>query len=310
MEIKNLRIFARVAAVCNLSQVGKEFGLTAGTISKKLQAMEDELGVRLFDRTTRSIRITDEGHTFLPFAEEILVGIDSAHAKIDQTKQRVRGRLRVSAPARVGGIDTAACICGFMEIYPEVEVSLQTNDSFVANRDEHWDVAICVGTLSDSTYIAKRLADDMQVVVASPRYLKEHGMPAFPMDLSEHDCLCMDERSQWAFTYDSKEHKVRVNGTFQAVSACALTSAAVLGRGILKTSKTDVQEHLDAGRLVQILKSFDFSGESAIWATYPSSRNTPPRLRAFVNYFRRRLRGLGDRKETAACNFCESEIQF
>ncbi len=290
MDIENLRIFARVAAVRNLSQVGREFGVTPGTISKKLQTMEDELGVRLFDRTTRSIRITDEGEVLLPFADEIVAELDSAKAKIDETLKLTRGRLRVCAPARFGGIDTASCICGFIEKYPDVEVFLESTD-LITNGDAFWDLAIKVGNLSDSTNVAQRLADDTQVVVAAPSYLEKTGQPNTPDGLANHNCLCSAERTQWTFKRDGKSHTVRVQGDFVCADERTLQTAALLGRGILRTSMADINTYVQSGRLIQILGSYDATGKSGVWAVYPSSRYNPPRLRAFVGYVREALRG-------------------
>ena len=290
MEIENLRIFARVALVRNLSQVGKEFGLTPGTISKKLQAMEDELGVRLFDRTTRSIRITEEGQVFLPFADEIVSDLDAAKTRVDETISKTRGKLRVSAPTRIGGMDTASCICEFLECYPEVEICLDTQQNATTNNDELWDVAIRTGNLSDSTFIAQRLADDTQVIVASPNYLEKYGPPKVPKDLAHHSCLCVSEKTQWTFQKQSEKDVLRVRGKFISGDIQVLQIAALQGQGILRCSKADVFDHIRAGRLVRLLGTYDVSESSAIWAIYPSARYTPPRLRAFVDHVRRALR--------------------
>src|SRR5262245_27305614 len=200
MDIQDLRIFARVAAVQNLSSVGTELGLTPGTISKRIQALEDELKVRLFDRTTRSIRITEEGATFLAHVERILVEIESARASVGDNATRPKGTLKISAPASFGRLFAAPAISDFMALYPEIEIHIDLSDRIANLQEEGYDVAIRAGVLSDSALIAKRLAPDRQIIVAAPRYLETHGMPRTPADLGNHECFVLGNNWQWQFS--------------------------------------------------------------------------------------------------------------
>ncbi len=160
MDIQDLRIFARVAAVQNLSAVGTELGLTPGTISKRLQALEEELNARLFDRTTRSIRITEEGATFLVHARKMLEELDLARAAVGENVTNPKGKLKISAPASLCNRFIAPAVCAFVRCFPEIEVQVDVTDRLVNLQEEGYDVAIRSGVLTDSALIAKRLASD------------------------------------------------------------------------------------------------------------------------------------------------------
>ena len=177
MDIQDMRIFARVAAVQNLSAVGTELGLTPGTISKRIQALEDELSARLFDRTTRSIRITEEGATFLGHVERILSEIEAARASVDDKVSKPKGKLKIAAPACLGRRYVAPALCEFVRAFPEIDVQVDLHDRQVNLQEDGYDVAIRTGALSDSSLIAKRLAPDRHVIAASPAYLARAGRP-------------------------------------------------------------------------------------------------------------------------------------
>jgi len=202
MDIQDMRIFARVAAVQNLSAVGAELGLTPGTISKRIQALEDELSARLFDRTTRSIRITEEGAAFLAHVLRILSEIEAARASVDDKVSKPKGRLKIAAPACLGQRYLAPALCEFVRVYPEIDVHVDLRDRQVNLQEEGYDVAIRTGALSDSSLIAKRLVPDRHVIVASPDYVARRGRPQRPADLAQHDCLVLGEQGQWAFSKD------------------------------------------------------------------------------------------------------------
>ena len=195
MDIQDLQIFARVAALQNLSAVGLELGLTPGTISKRLQALEDELSVRLFDRTTRSIRITEEGALFYEHTIRILAELDSARASVGMNVSNPKGRIKLSTPASLGRVAIADAVGQFMRAYPEVDVDVNITDRLVNLQEEGYDLAIRTGVLADSSLIAKRLSSDQQVLVAAPDYLKRHGQPMSGGDLANHGCLVLRDQT-------------------------------------------------------------------------------------------------------------------
>lgn len=284
MDIQDLRIFARVAAVQNLSAVGTELGLTPGTISKRIQALEDELGVRLFDRTTRSIRITEEGSTFFRHAERILAELDSARASLGDCVLRPKGKLKISAPASLARQFIAPAICQFMSDYQEIDVQLDLSDRLVNLQEEGYDVAIRTGVLSDSALIAKRLAPDPHIIVASPCYLSRNGIPATPEDIVRHDCLVLGDAFAWNFIKNGEQQTVRVSGRLRSNNGEFLRLAALAGRGgLYRTSEMRVREDLDRKTLIRVLPDYELSTNSAVWAVYPSSKHVLPKLRVLLN---------------------------
>ena len=284
MDIQDLRIFARVAAVQNLSAVGAELGLTPGTISKRIQAMEEDLSARLFDRTTRSIRITDEGAIFLAHVERILIELDSVRAIVADKVGKAKGRIKVTAPVSLARAFVVPAMLAFLEAFPEIEMQLDMTDRLVNLQDDGYDLALHVGALPDSALIAKRLATDRQVLVASPAYLRRAGVPQRPEDLVGHNCLALCDTSNWTFNGDGGEINVRIGGRFRCDNSAALVLAAREGHGIVRISEFQVADQLADGSLVPVLANFDTAGNWGIWALYPSSKHVMPRLRVLLDF--------------------------
>jgi DNA-binding transcriptional LysR family regulator len=284
MDLQDMRIFSRVAAVQNLSSVGLELGLTPGTISKRIQSLEEELSARLFDRTTRSIRITEEGSKFLEYVERILLEIEKAKAVVTANVDQPRGRLRISAPASFGDQFVAPAICAFMQSFPEIEVQVDLSDRVVNLQEDGYDVVIRVGTLSDSALIAKRLAPYPMLLAASPAYLKQHGLPKTPDELERHSCLVLGEAMNWSFVRDQDETIVRVGGRLRSDNGDLLLHAAVQGLGIVRVSELHARELLRRNELRRVLPDYDVTLAASIWAVYPSTKHVLPKLRVFLDF--------------------------
>ena len=284
MDIQDMRIFARVAALQNLSAVGTELGLTPGTISKRIQALEDELSARLFDRTTRSIRITEEGATFLAHVERILAEIEAARASVDDTVSKPKGKLKIAAPAGLGRRYVAPALCEFLRDYPEIEAQLDLQDRPVNLQEDGYDIAIRTGALSDSSVIAKRLAPDRHVIAASPAYLARQGRPLRAEDLAKHNCLMLGDRSQWCSAATAPRLTVRVGGTLRSNNGELLCQAALDGNGLVRASELEILPELTSGQLVQVLPDYEVMGNVAVWALYPSSKHMLPRMRMLLDF--------------------------
>jgi DNA-binding transcriptional LysR family regulator len=284
MDIQDMRIFARVAAVQNLSAVGSELGLTPGTISKRIQALEDELSARLFDRTTRSIRITEEGATFLAHVERILSEIEAARASVDDRVTKPKGKLKISAPACLGRRYLAPALCEFMREYPDIEVEVDLADRPVNLQEDGYDLAIRTGALSDSSLIAKRLAPDRHIIVAAPTYLSRKGKPSNPGELANHNCLVLGSRWQWSFGKGGEESAVRVGGSLRSNNGELLCHAALDGQGLMRTSELEVLAELRSGKLVQVLEDYEVTTNAAVWALYPSAKHVLPRMRVLLDF--------------------------
>lgn len=284
MDIQDLRIFARVAALQNLSAVGTELALTPGTISKRIQALEEELSVRLFDRTTRSIRITQEGATFLIHAHRMLDELDQARASVADNVSKPKGKLKISAPASFAEHFVSPAVCGFTRHYPEIDVQVDLTDRLVNLQEEGYDVAIRSGVLMDSSLIAKRLTSDREIIVASPVYLSARGAPSTLDQLAQHDCLVMRDTWSWAMTDGSTPSSVRVNCRLRSNNGDLLRRAALDGLGLLRTSELRVRSDLEHGRLKRVLPEWEGSGDAGVWAVYPGPKHVLPKLRVLLDF--------------------------
>ncbi|MGI9423371.1 MAG: LysR family transcriptional regulator [Hyphomicrobiaceae bacterium] len=289
MDVHEMRVFAKVASHQNISAAAAELNMTPGNVSKRVQALEASLGVRLFDRSTRLIRITEEGRILLAYAERVLNDIEEACAAVTLNSSTPRGLLRVTAPAALGRRWVIPGICDFLKKYPEISLSVSLTDRLVDLIDEGFDVAIRTGPLPDSQLIAKSLVPDKYFVLASPDYLATNGTPATPKDLEDHNCLILGEHSYWLFTRDNEQTAARVKGSLVANSAEMLLEAATEGIGIIRTSQVKALREIERGRLVRVLTDYDVAGDSAIWAIFPSSRLVPLKLRVFLDFFAQRF---------------------
>lgn len=284
MDIKDLRIFARVAALGNLSAVATELGVSAGTISKRIQSLEDEIGVRLIDRTTRSSRLTEEGRMYLQRVERILLEVEHAQDEISANSGAPAGRLKISAPASLSRQIVVPALVSFADAYPAIEVCVDITDRFANLHDEGYDVAIRAGTLSDGTMKAKRLVGDRVVLSASPSYIEQYGAPQRPSDLSDHRCLLHGDQRNWVLARDGETDAVRIAGQLGSDSGDFLHMAALQGVGILRASEIAVQEDVMAGRLIRVLPDYELASDAAIWAVYPNAKHAMPRLRVFLDH--------------------------
>ncbi len=284
MDIQDLRIFCRLAAVGNLSTVGPEFNLTAGTISKRLQAMESELRVRLFARTTRSIRITQEGEIFLGRAQKILAEFDAGISALGNNAVSPRGRIRIASPAYLAGRHISEALGAFLKAFPDVDTELEVTDRPVNLHDEGFDAAIVSGAKEDDSIKARRLCRDPQVLVASPAYIARHGTPKNPQQLEFHACLVHGGVRQWSFERSGERELVRIRSRISSNDCETTKAAAIAGLGIARFSAARVSAEIKSGQLNTVLGAYDASPDSTLWAVCSASTHLPARLIAFLDF--------------------------
>ncbi len=284
MDFQDIQIFSRVAAVQNLSAVGNELGLTPGTISKRVQALEDELGVRLFERTTRSIRITEEGSRFLTHVQAILKEIETAKATVADRTAQPKGKLKVVAAQSLERVFLGPALVAFMHKYGDIEVHVDFTDGPVHLQDDGYDIAVMVGTPQDSPLIAKRLVADRQILVAAPQLFDHFEAPRSPAELAPFPCLALGDAWTWALTANSETQSVKINTRLRSDSAEMLRQAAMSGLGIAQLSELHVAQDIAAGRLVRVLPGYELTRNSGVWVLYPSGKHVLPRLRVFIDH--------------------------
>lgn len=281
-----MAVFVRVAEAGNFSAAARALGLTPSAVSKLIGRLEDRLGARLLNRTTRRVSLTEEGHAFLQRATPILAAIEDAERAVTELHGEPRGLLKVNASTAFAQNHVEPLIPGFLERYPELKIQLTVTESFVNLVEEEVDVAIRIGQLADSSLIARRLGQARRMIVASPAYLKEHGTPATPDDLEHHNCLRLvtgTSFNRWEFEGPAGPRAIDAGGNFETNNATTLLRAALAGLGLIRAANFVVGADIRAGRLVQVLAEFESPGATPVNAVYPHHRHLSPKVRAFVD---------------------------
>ncbi|HXP96325.1 MAG TPA: LysR family transcriptional regulator [Telmatospirillum sp.] len=283
MDTEAVAILVGAATAGSLAAAARRLGITPMNASRRLAALERDLGVRLLHRTTRSVSLTPEGEAFLPFAQALVESDAAGRATLRSSAAGVSGLLRVTAPIAFGRKILAPLVPAMLRAHPELRIDLEMNDAVVDIVSTGVDVAIRVAPLRDSGLIARRLAGSPRVLCAAPRYLADHGAPVSVDDLGDHECLTLTGVTHWAFDVGGRERKVRVNGRFTASSIEGLYQACLSGAGIALVALWNVRDDLRNGSLVEIPLDAGMPGERSIWAVYPTARFVLPKLRMFVS---------------------------
>ncbi len=286
-----METFLAVACAGSLSGAARELGLTPSAVSRLVTRLEKRLGVRLMVRTTRSLRLTDEGDEYALAARRILADLDQAEDAI-AARASPRGVVKVSAALAHGRLTIVPLLQEFLQRYPDITVDVLLSDEISDVEGGHVDVAIRFGPLSDSLLSARRLGETGRSVVASPDYLKRHGYPESPADLARHNCMDFSFRRiepGWPFRIDGNDLILPVAGNVQANNGETLVQLALQGVGITRLGNFHVDQELHAGRLVTLLDDFNPGDTEAINAVFIGGSTMPERVRVFVDYLVEKL---------------------
>lgn len=284
--LTRMRTFVEVVEAGGFSAAARKMGRSKALISKYVRELEDELGARLLNRTTRTLSLTEVGQTYARDATEILQRITDLQASIGDAHAAARGRLKVSAPRTFGDGELGRAIMDFVVAEPGITLELHLEDRFVDLVDEGFDVAIRITSLSDSSLIARRLASFRILICASPEVIEEHGRPEVPTDLSSRPCIIDTNpayRGNWPFMIDGERVSVPVKGRVEVNSPNATRLAALRGLGFAIIPHLVVREDLQAGRLVAVLEDYE-PASVGIHAVYPHRRHLSGKVRAFIDF--------------------------
>jgi len=284
--LAEMSVFSRVVATGSLSAAARELGLSPAVVSRRLAALEARLGVRLINRTTRSLHLTDEGATYYDTCARLLSEIEEADAAVAAGRVEPRGPLKVALPASFGHQHVAPLVPGFALRYPNVQLALSLSDRNVNVIEEGFDLAIRIADLADSSLAARKLAPNRRVVCASPDYLHRHGTPNTPQDLLSHNCLTTNDFSM-SWDYKGPEGEpgtVRVSGRYACDNWEVLREWAIAGLGVALKSTWDVRQQLEDGSLIPLCPGYAFDSDVAIYAVYPHRRLLPAKTRAFIEF--------------------------
>jgi DNA-binding transcriptional LysR family regulator len=283
--LKTMETFVAVAMRGSLTAAAGAEGVAPAVVSRRLDALEEHLGVKLMVRTTRKVTLTFEGSAFLEDCQRILRDVGDAEAAVSLGGVKARGHLRISAPAGFGRRHVAPLLLQYLGDNPEVNANLDLSDRMVDLVNENVDCAVRIGELADSSLVSVRLGEMRRVVVASPDYLARRGVPPAPTFLAGHDCLSLGQQRGWVFREAegrSKTLTVKVGGTLECNDGAVLHEWAMAGRGLAWRSMWEVGEDLRAGRLVSVLDDWA-APPVGIYAVFPQRRHLPLRVRLFVD---------------------------
>ncbi|MGV7211539.1 LysR family transcriptional regulator [Oxalobacteraceae bacterium A2-2] len=282
-----MQFFVLVARLGSLAGAARALDLTPPAASKRLAALEARLGVRLLNRSTRSISLTSEGETYLKHASRILADIREMEDVLSHSRATPRGLLRVNATLGFGRTAIAPLVSAFAARYPEVEVQMDVTDRPVDLVDSGYDLAIRFGELPDQRLNARRILSNRRFLCASPGYLQRHGAPSSLADLARHRCIIHRQNDEaygvWRFTHHDHSEVVKVHGALSSNDGDIVLGWALDGHGILIRSEWDLARYLDSGRLRIVLPEFTLP-PADLYVYYPSQRNQTHRARAFIDF--------------------------
>lgn len=293
MLVADLRIFLAVAAAASLSAAARQLDVMPMQVSRRIAALEDELGVRLFHRTTRSVGLTAEGEALLPYANSMIDAEESAMGELRPSSTAVSGVLRVTAPSVFGQSIVLALLPGLLAEHPRLRVDLDVSDRVVDIVAAGFDLALRVAPLADSELIARRIAANPRVLCAAPAYLQRHGRPRCLAELESHQCIQLQAVARWPFVVDGVVQRRRLHGRVATSSVDAVRSAAVAGLGIAMLAYWDVVQQLREGTL-QAIELEDAGMEAlSVWAVMPTRRYVPARVKVFLAALEAQMQALG-----------------
>lgn len=291
-NLSDILVFSEIVKLGSLSAAGKKVGLSSAVVSKRLQRLESQLATTLITRSTRTLNVTEEGQKYFEHCHRILSAVEEAEAEILYQNEVAKGILKVSVPAYFGRLYIAPLIPHFLEQFPEIELSLDFSDHFVDIINSGYDAVIRIGDLKDSSLVAKKLAVDQRVLVASPKYVKNYGVPHSPNELGEHNVLLFTHLSSQPFftfiDFQGKEHTVKVTGNFETNNCETLMKATKAGLGIALRPMWDVWEPIKLKELVILMTDYT-APRYNIQAVYPNRNHLPHRVRVFINYVKQNL---------------------
>jgi DNA-binding transcriptional LysR family regulator len=293
-DLNRLAAFVAVAQCAGFTAAATRLGTSKARVSLDVQRLERALGVALFTRTTRKVRLTDAGRQLLDDAAPLLAGLQDAVARTSRTGGEVGGTLRITTSVDHAAQHVAPMLATFAALHPGLRIHLQASDHVTDMLAEGIDLSFRMGWLRDSSLRAVKLGEFNQHVVAAPGYLRVAGTPATPEDLADHTWIALTllpTPLTWPFSRpDGQSHTQRMNARLQTDSATALKSLLLHGAGISVMDGLSVQADLDAGRLVRVLADWRLPAVG-LYAVHPPGRHVSPAARAFIDFFRARWGG-------------------
>ncbi|MGH8728368.1 MAG: LysR family transcriptional regulator [Burkholderiales bacterium] len=289
-NLTDIAVFVKVVESGSFTQTAEQLELSRAVISKYLSRLEERLGVRLLNRTTRRLSLTEAGAALYEASRGALSQIEDAELAISELQKAPRGRLKVNVPVSFGMLHIAPAIPEFLAAFPGISVDMMMEDRIVDLVHEGYDLAIRVSNPTDSTLVARKLAPERLVTCAAPEYLARHGAPETPEDLAGHNCVLYSYGSPvWRYIApDGKEIAAPVRGNLRMNNGIAQREAALKGLGIVALPTFYLGDYLRQGRL-QVLFAEYRTDELGVYAVYPQRKYLSPKVRTFIDFFAQRF---------------------
>lgn len=286
ITLKAIETFVEAIEAGSLAGAARSLGVGPSAVSKQISSLEDALGVRLLQRTTRSISLTNEGEYFLQQCQQLIATLDEARDTVAALAGKNIGTLRVAAPPTFGHLWLSPVLRDFRSLHPELKVEVLLIDEDVDLVHDGFDIAIRDGELPDSSMVARRLFEGRYAVCASPQYLETQGRPKVPKELLQHDCITsirFAPLKRWEFLIDDLREYLEVSGNLSTNSYALMLDAALQGQGICRLPMFAVAHHIQTGKLVSLFED-QIPAHGGIWAVFPTRTHLPRRVSLFLDF--------------------------
>jgi DNA-binding transcriptional LysR family regulator len=285
-KLTSMNVFVRVAKGGSFASGARELGISRAMATKHIMQLEGSLGTRLFNRTTRSLSLTDVGASYLERCQQILLDVEEMESAVTQLQTEPRGLLKISAPPVIGATHIARAVAEFLKIYPDLTVDMILQSSPGDLIDEGIDLAIYLGALDDTSMVARKLASSSLVICGAPDYLAKFGIPQVPEDLIQHSCLvnwAIAPRNKWIFKTESGVKQIHVSGRMQSNAAHTIRIAALNGLGLVMLPVYIVGGDIEKGALKMVLENYSLPPLD-IHAVYPHRKYLSAKVRSFIDF--------------------------
>ncbi|WFP75412.1 LysR family transcriptional regulator [Mesorhizobium sp. WSM4906] len=290
-DFNDVVVFARVVEAGSFTAAARLLAMPKTTVSRRVAALEREVGVRLLQRTTRSLSMTDAGRLYYEQSSQALRTIEQANLRLAEARTEPSGTIRISAPVGFAGHFLISAVVDFLATYPKTRVELRLTDDKLNLVEDGIDLAFRTGVLEDSTLIARKLGATHRLLCASPDYLARQGTPGTPSDLAQHDCVIAGASAvgaHWTLDGPSGQQTVTVAGRFAANEMQAVVAAAIAGYGIAQLPHGVAEALIGEGRLRRVLEDYT-TPAGGLYVLYPSSRHLSPLVKAFIDLATERI---------------------
>jgi LysR family transcriptional activator of dmlA len=283
-----LREFMAVVEHGSFTAAAEALHVSTSFVSREVKRLEERINTRLLHRTTRSLQLTDMGETYHARGLEISQMLEALESDMAELQHRPKGNIRITAAGLYADRYVAPALAEFTIKYPDISIDLNTSMSIVDIVDSGYDLAVRMGTLEDSSLVARKIAPRRVMVCASPGYLNKHGHPKSPEDLKNHNCLCFPDMA-WRFQSAGSIQIVKVEGTWCSDNGRALVAGATRGMGLVRMTDYYMVDSLRRGELVPVLEEYEVR-DAATWIVFPTREQMPARIRILIDFLAERLK--------------------